>query len=169
MLTNAPKKRRSSLELPYAQRTSCAYELTGQDTKRPFQKDCYARLKIRKTPEPFIAACNRFIFFEVLKNEPDGEAVATPQVDGLPDLKSLLTHAIQETSRDGGWAMLAAVGQFISKNNASFDARNYGYKRLSDLVRQQGYLDHKVVPEANGVGQHLHVRLKVQEGRAGKA
>jgi len=123
----------------------------------------------RKTPEPFIAACNRFIFFEVLKSETDGGAGTPLQVADLPDLKSLLTHAIQETSRDGGWATLAAVGQFISKNNASFDARNYGYRRLSDLVREQSYLEHKEVPEANGVGQHLHVKLKGRAGRAGKA
>lgn len=76
----------------------------------------------RKTPDAFIAACDRFIFFEVLKKI--GDTTVSARVANLPDLKKLLTHAINETSRDGGWAPLAAVGSFVSKNNASFDPRN---------------------------------------------
>ncbi len=56
----------------------------------------------RKTPEPFIAACDKFIFFEVLKSPP--EAAGPVQMAGVPDLKDLLVHAIKETSRDSGWA-----------------------------------------------------------------
>lgn len=62
----------------------------------------------RKTPEPFIAACDKFIFVEVLKRP--AEAAAPVSVSDVPDLKGLLTHAIAETSRDSGWASLSAVG-----------------------------------------------------------
>ena len=58
----------------------------------------------RKTPEPFIAACDKFIFFEVLKRPSD--AAPPVQVAGMPDLKELVTHAIKETSRDSGWQLL---------------------------------------------------------------
>jgi uncharacterized LabA/DUF88 family protein len=110
----------------------------------------------RKTPEPFIAACDRFIFVEVLK--PLAEAVPAPQVEGLPELRGLLTHAVQETLREGGWSSLAAVGYYISKNNTSFDPRNYGFKKLGELVRKQPYLELKETPDTSGLT--LQVRLR---------
>ena len=110
----------------------------------------------RKTPEPFIAACDKFVFFEVLKKT--DQAIAG--VADVPDLKELLIHAINETSRDGGWAALAAVGSFVSKNNASFDPRNYGFTKLGELVRKQAYLECRETPDASGLSHHLHVRIK---------
>lgn len=111
----------------------------------------------RKTPEPFIAACDRFIFFEVLKVA--AEKAAPLRVANVPELKGLLTHAIQETIRDTGWALLAAVGSYISKNNASFDPRNYGFNKLGELVRKQAYVESKETTDSLGL-VHLHVRLK---------
>ena len=107
----------------------------------------------RKTPEPFIAACDKFIFFEVLKRP--SEAAPPLQVAGVPDIKELLTHAIKETSRDSGWASLSAVGSFINKNNTSFDPRNYGFTKLSELVRKQAYLE---------VGNDRRVRVRAPVG-----
>jgi len=65
------------------------------------------------------------------------EAAASVTVSDVPDLKGLLTHAITETSRDSGWAPLSAMGSSINKNNTSFDPRNYGLTKLSELMRQQ--------------------------------
>ncbi|TXC66058.1 NYN domain-containing protein [Piscinibacter aquaticus] len=109
----------------------------------------------RKAPEAFIAACDRFIFLEVLKRP--AEAAVPLQVANIPDLKELLTHAIKETARDSGWATLSAVGSFIGKNNASFDARNYGFTKLSELVRKQSYVEVKEVTDPSGF-VHIHVR-----------
>ena len=111
----------------------------------------------RKTPEPFIAACDKFIFLEVLKRP--AEAAAPVSVSGVPDLKGLLTHAIAETSRDSGWASLSAVGSFINKNNTSFDPRNYGFTKLSELVRKQAYLEVKETTDPSGFN-HLSVRAR---------
>ena len=113
----------------------------------------------RKTPEPFIAACDRFVFVEVLKRPAAGTTTSSAAVADLPDLKELLAHAVRETTRDSGWASLAAVGGFIGKNNTSFDARNYGYSKLSELVRKQDYLEVKEVADASGF-THIHVRTK---------
>lgn len=110
----------------------------------------------RKAPEAFIAACDRFIFLEVLKRP--AEVTAPVQVENVPDLKELLTHAVKETVRDSGWATLSAVGSFVGKNNASFDARNYGFTKLSELVRKQSYLEVKEETDPSGF-VHLHVRL----------
>ncbi|WP_232080931.1 NYN domain-containing protein [Variovorax sp. SRS16] len=111
----------------------------------------------RKTPEPFIAACDKFIFFEVLKRS--AEATVLPQVSDVPDLKELLTHAIRETARDSGWARLSTVGGLVSKMHTSFDPRNYGFKKLSELVRAQPYLDVVDAPDATGF-VHVEVRSK---------
>lgn len=81
------------------------------------------------------------------------------QVAGVPDIKELLTHAIKETSRDSGWASLSAVGSFINKNNTSFDPRNYGFTKLSELVRKQAYLEVKETTDASGF-VHLSVRAR---------
>jgi hypothetical protein len=111
----------------------------------------------RKTPEAFIAACDKFIFIEVLR--PPEETAAQIQVAGVPELKGLLTHAISETLRDNGWAPLSAVGSFINKNNTSFDPRNYGFKKLSELVRKQVYLEVKEVVDAAGL-THISTRVR---------
>lgn len=111
----------------------------------------------RKTPEPFIAACDKFIFFEVLKRP--SEATAPVQVAGVPDLKELVVRAIKETSRDSGWASLSAVGSFINKNNISFDPRNCGFIKLSELVRKQTYLEVKEATDASSF-VHLSVRAR---------
>jgi hypothetical protein len=111
----------------------------------------------RKTPDPFIAACDKFIFFEVLK-KPTGASVPV-QVADVPDLKELLLHAVKQTTRDDGWAALAAVGSFVVKNNVSFDPRNYGFGKLGELVRKQPFLETKETPDASGF-IHLHVRAR---------
>lgn len=111
----------------------------------------------RKTAEAVIAACDRFIFFEVLKRP--SEAALPVQVAGVPELKELITHAIKETLRDSGWASLSAVGSFINKNNTSFDPRNYGFAKLSELVRKQAYLEVKETTDGSG-NVHLSVRTR---------
>lgn len=111
----------------------------------------------RKTPEPFIAACDKFIFVEVLRR-PAQEAAALPVPD-VPDLKGLLSNAIRETLRDNGWVRLATVGGLISKTHSSFDPRNYGFKKLSELVRAQPEIE--VTDRADGTGfVHVEVRLR---------
>lgn len=113
----------------------------------------------RKAPEAFIAACDKFIFFEVLKKPNESESVVLVQVPDVPDLRGLLTNATNETVRENGWAPLANVGSLIARNNASFDPRNYGFKKLSELVRKQDYLDVKETPDATG-SIHVQVRLR---------
>lgn len=111
----------------------------------------------RKTPEPFIAACDKFIFFEVLKRPVESSALS--QVPDVPELKELLAHATRETVRDSGWSRLSAVGGFLGKTHTSFDPRNYGFKKLSDLVRAQPYLELNNAPDSTGF-IHVELRLK---------
>jgi len=90
----------------------------------------------KRTPEAFIAACDKFIYIEILEI-PEEKPVVTPQVKGKPDaaLKEILLQSIAATSKDNGWARLAAVGSHINKTNPDFDSRNYGCPKLGELVK----------------------------------
>jgi uncharacterized LabA/DUF88 family protein len=109
----------------------------------------------QKTPEAFRAACDRFVFFEVLR-APQREA-RVPQVENTPDLRAALTQALTATSRENGWAALSAVGSYLYKNNPSFDTRLHGFAKLGELVRAQDYLEVRETVDASGM-THLTVR-----------
>ena len=112
----------------------------------------------RSTPAAFIAACDKFIYLEVLGLGPGRRLV---RAGGLPGLRGILTPAITGSAKESGWSSLSAVGGFIGKNHASFDPRNYGFPRLSELVRTLDYVEVKDVPDANNF-LHPWVRLKAR-------
>jgi hypothetical protein len=112
----------------------------------------------RKTPDPFVQACDKFIYTELLrreaevarpasakkagkaaKTEPEATepaaaaAVKPAAVAPLP--RELIMHAIEEASDDEGWAHLGAVGSYLTKVRPDFDPRLYGKKKLSELIR----------------------------------
>jgi uncharacterized protein (TIGR00288 family) len=99
----------------------------------------------RKTPEPFVNACSRFLFLEKLDEatvdttaEPGGVQAAplratTAQLRQDAKLVLLLRNAVQAAADDDGWARVGAVGHQIA-NQASFDPRNYGYATLTKLL-----------------------------------
>lgn len=105
----------------------------------------------------FRAACNRFIFFEVLRPS-SGDPPDQPKVDA-PSLQDTLARAVAATSRDTGSASLSAVGSYIAKNDPSFDTRLYGSAKLSELVRKQSYLKVKETVDASGF-THLAIRRR---------
>jgi hypothetical protein len=112
----------------------------------------------KKTPQPFVAACDRFIYTEILK--PQGASTAQ---DGqsIEPLKPMLRVAIDACAREDGWSALSGVGSIMVKNNPSFDSRNYGYPKLGELVKKQTYLEVKEVPTSDGsTNVHLFVRPK---------
>ena len=117
----------------------------------------------RKTPEPFVAACDKFIYTEILRNEPEETKPGQEPVAELPKLKPMLLNALKATVREDGWTTLSALGSQISRSNPSFDPRNYGVSKLGELIRQQAaYLEVKEVRSGEGdsVQTHLHVRRK---------
>ncbi|GAA4704743.1 NYN domain-containing protein [Nocardioides conyzicola] len=102
----------------------------------------------RKTPASLQAACDKFIFLEVLRDRDDDqdegqgpEQDAEAEGDSLPDLRTILEAAVRSTSQEDGWSPLGAVGTYLGKAHASFDPRHYGFSRLSVLVGKQDYLD----------------------------
>ncbi len=118
----------------------------------------------RSTPEPFVTACDRFIYVDLLGQEPQKPPVAPASEDGkpaapLPNLKRILSTAISSTSKDDGWSNLGEVGSYLVKSHAAFDPRDYGHTKLGELVRGEPYIEVKEVPGPTGLVQ-LRVRLK---------
>jgi hypothetical protein len=113
----------------------------------------------RKTPKPFVAACDKFIYTEILKRtETAGAAATAAPAATLKQLGPALRSAIAAVDQEDGWAPLGQVGTWLLKHDPSFDPRNFGFKKLSDLVRAQSDLNLKTVPGSQGA--HLYVRLK---------
>ncbi|WP_430644926.1 NYN domain-containing protein [Agromyces sp. GXS1127] len=119
----------------------------------------------RKTPEAFRNACDRFTYLEVL-DEPAAETtsptptrVPPPRLRSDTKLVSGLRASVGAASQEDGWANLAAVGHVIRNQQPDFDSRNWGYAKLSDLVRAT---DLFIVEAANGGG--VKVRDKRKNG-----
>lgn len=124
----------------------------------------------RRTPASLQAACDKFIFLEVLRDESDKDASPTTdqeadadaesEADSLPDLRTILEAAVRSTAQDDGWSALGSVGTYLGKTHAAFDPRHYGFPRLSALAGAQAYLDLDH-PE----GGQPRVRLRAQQPR----
>lgn len=99
----------------------------------------------KKTPQPFVAACDRFVYTEVfsLKTDAQEEPTKIPPNKLRQDTKliNLFRSAIEAASNDDGWAHLGGVGSNIIKNAPDFDPRNYGYSKLGDLAIAIGMFD----------------------------
>jgi uncharacterized protein (TIGR00288 family) len=96
----------------------------------------------RKAPMPFVNSCSRFLFLDDDQGEEVPLPTATKSLNKNTKLISLLRQAIEAVEEDDGWAMLGPIGTHIS-NHASFDQRNYGFKKLSDLFASIDLFDMK--------------------------
>ena len=95
----------------------------------------------KKTPQPFVDSCSVFIYTENLVKQTESvDPASVPQkktkneLRGDSHLVKLLRTAAEQTAEDDGWSHLSKLGSYIS-NNSSFSVINYGYKKLSDLIR----------------------------------
>ena len=115
----------------------------------------------RSTPAPFVSACDRFIYLDLLRQEPPEPVPRASDDDepAPPDLKRILTTAISSTSKDDGWSNLGEVGSYLIKSHAAFDPRDYGHSKLGELARAEQYVEVKDVPGPTGLSQ-LWVRLR---------
>ncbi|MGH3367507.1 MAG: NYN domain-containing protein [Nocardioidaceae bacterium] len=116
----------------------------------------------RKTPKAFVEACDRFVFLEVLGGATGAvESATEPAKDDQPrPIQSVLTKALNRVDTDDDdWASLSALGDHLNRTDPSFDARTYGFGKLSNLVKAQPFVETKTVTGPGGRGQ-LWVRLK---------
>jgi len=116
----------------------------------------------RKTPPPFVSACDKFIYTEVLRKKIDDEkAITKTSANKLRQdtkLVSLIRNAVDASSDESGWAQLGPVGSNIAKQSPDFDPRNYGYGKLGELVSATGLFDIEMRPVGDTGSKVLYVR-----------
>jgi len=112
----------------------------------------------KKTPVPFISACDKFIYIEILKTtaepkkavkktktkktakvktpEPEPEKTTTEPIEKIDqDVIALIEDSISDLADEEGWTFLGDLGNLILKRQPDFDARNYGFKKLVPLIK----------------------------------
>ena len=97
----------------------------------------------QKTPGAFRAACDKFIYIEILDQPgitPAPDQKEKPKKEKIlnkPDkhLLNLLVSSVNDIADENGWAFLGELGSFILKKRPDFDPRNYGFEKLLPLIR----------------------------------
>ncbi len=126
----------------------------------------------KKTPKPFITACDKFIYIEILKPEPaetpelTTKAKHTPKVEAKPldridrELITLITESVEDLADENGWTFLGNLGNFILKRKPDFDPRNYGFSKLLPLIKSVNkfHIDER----DSGVNNIRHIYLKIK-------
>lgn len=88
----------------------------------------------RKTPGAFIAACNRFIYLEIVEQSSEKLAPALPAQLNRKQIQMAIMSIIDTASDDNGWISLGELGSILVKRFPDFDVRNFGHKKLSDFI-----------------------------------
>ncbi|KAA5533683.1 NYN domain-containing protein [Taibaiella lutea] len=124
----------------------------------------------RKTPKSFIAACNKFIYIEILQKEvPVVEEVVKPvkrakkakkQDDEFTSLHKLITGSISDLAEEDGWVFLGVLGNLILKKQPDFDSRNFGHKKLLDLIKTIPGIEIEERPSGKNNISHFYVKNK---------
>ncbi len=118
----------------------------------------------KKTPEPFVSACDKFIYTEVLITKEDDHLSISRKstIDLKQDTKlvNLLRNAVEASSDESGWSHLAPVGSTIAKQVPDFDPRNYGYTKLGELVAATKLFDIEERPVGDGHSKSIYIKDK---------
>ena len=118
----------------------------------------------KKTPEAFVSACDKFIYTEVLiSKEDDRQSIKQKSANELKQntkLVNLLRNAVEASSDDSGWAHLAPVGSNIAKQAPDFDPRNYGYKKLGELIAATKLFETEARPVGDGQSKAIYLMDK---------
>ncbi|MFT5890898.1 MAG: hypothetical protein ACI9Y7_000997 [Dokdonia sp.] len=127
----------------------------------------------KKTPNPFIVACDRFIYIEILKNKEDKKSDDSQDsektnVDKITRKEiTLITTTISDLSDEEGWAYLGDVGSLLQKKQPNFDSRNYGFEKLTPLIKSIGNFE--LEQRENPKSRHKLIFVKNKEKRTTKS
>lgn len=118
----------------------------------------------RKTPEPFIVACDKFIYLEVLAQSASpskGKAGSQQKVDKVtPKMMRLLKNTVSAAADEDGWAFLGDVGSMILKKQPNFDPRNYGFDKLTPFFESLKDFEIELRDQPNTRHKLIYVRNK---------
>jgi len=129
----------------------------------------------RKTPSPFIIACDKFIYIEIIDSpvtiqesvqakKKKGKPVSRKQKDEESDqqiqvrkARGLIASSINDLADDNGWAYLGDVGNLILKKQPDFDPRNFGFAKLTPLIRS---FDFEIDERDSGQNNIKHIYIR---------
>ena len=120
----------------------------------------------KKTPKPFIAACDKFTYLEVIappaenKQQKQNSTKSKQLSAELQAINREIKQIVKDISDDDGWAQLAMIGTILTKRSPDFDVRNYGYSKLILLVKALGYYEVNGVRNADNSIKVAYVRIK---------
>ncbi|MFO8022522.1 MAG: NYN domain-containing protein [Perlabentimonas sp.] len=123
----------------------------------------------RKTPKPFISACDKFIYLEILKKlEEEVPHIEKPTKKGKQkdeplskvddETIKLIINSVNDLADENGWTFLANLGNFIIKKKPEFDPRNYGFPKLLPLIKYLNKFD--IDERETGVNNVRHIYLR---------
>ena len=137
----------------------------------------------QKTPTPFISACDRFIYLEILSDDKKKKqrsmkargsqpALEEPGI-GMPaaavrqkgnrlpqEVSEMIIVSVNDLADENGWAFLGDVGNLLLKKQPSFDSRNYGYQKLWQLIQAMDRFEIEPRDTANAHVKHIFIREK---------
>ncbi len=129
----------------------------------------------KKTPAPFIASCNKFIYLEILQKKESIEIAPSRRTPNRPikkvepvaavssvdrGLVKLISDSINDLAEEDGWVFLGALGSLILKKQPDFDPRNYGFRKLVDLIKNIREIEVDERPTGKNNISHFYVRTK---------
>ncbi len=123
-----------------------------------------------KTPRAFVAACDRFIFTDILtRGEPDSEEhekrpAPLKNLKGDTKLVNLLRKTVDSVADESGWASLQIVGTKLTQQEPDFDPRNYGFARLRPLIDKVDLFEVSERPDSKG-NKHAWIRDARKKGK----
>lgn len=128
----------------------------------------------KKTPNPFIVACDKFIYIEILRSQSEKkeDSIEKENVkDNLDKITrkeiNLISTTISDLSDEDGWAFLGDVGSLLQKKQPNFDSRNYGFDKLTPLIKSIGNFE--VEQRVNSKSRHKLIFVKNIDKRKLKA
>ncbi|MEL6916703.1 MAG: NYN domain-containing protein [Bacteroidota bacterium] len=123
----------------------------------------------KKTPNPFIVACDKFIYIEILKKQSSPNALEAVEDKDIPkdtfdkvtprEIK-LIATTIDDVADDDGWAFLGDVGSLLQKKQPNFDSRNYGFQKLTPLISSIENFEIERREDAKGRRKLIYVKIK---------
>jgi uncharacterized LabA/DUF88 family protein/Fe-S-cluster formation regulator IscX/YfhJ len=129
----------------------------------------------KKTLTPFISACDKFIYIEILKkNESDSEGDGTTKKSSRttksnnsnaiskvdPKIIKLFRDSISDLEDEDGWAFLGELGNLMLKKKPDFDPRNYGFNKMLPFIKSLNKFEVDERDSGKGNIKHIYVRIK---------
>ena len=126
----------------------------------------------KKTPNPFIVACDKFIYIEILKKKSEEKVESKDANEMVVDKITkkeiqLIATTINDLSDDDGWAFLGDVGSLLQKKRPNFDSRNYGFEKLTPLIKSIGKFE--IEQRENQKSRHKLIYVRIAEKKNPRA